>query len=353
MATPLLPAPARRDNDDRDLFDPFEPWGFGTAHEPAAGGVSDGVSDGLSGGVSGGGGPAFLPPVPPPPPAPTAPSAQVPGAPGGRRRLIAAITIVASILAGGGAGLVTATWGDDGSSATAATAATSATTAAAAPLSIAGSGLDVVSIVDAVQPSVVSVDTTIEVRQGPRRVSGTAAGTGIILTADGQVLTNAHVVADATSITVTLPGETTPRTAELIGADTANDVALLQIVGVTGLTPATIGDSDAVVVGQDVVAIGNALALDGGMTVTRGIVSALGRSIDLEEGTLDNLIQTDAAISSGNSGGPLVDAAGAVIGMNTAGASGGTTVTAENIGFAITIDRAMAIVEQLRQDGGA
>ena len=122
----------------------------------------------------------------------------------------------------------------------------------------------------------------------------------------------------------------------------------IKIIGASGLTPASIGDSDSVAVGDDVVAIGNALDLEGGVTVTRGIISALDRSIDVENGQLSGLIQTDAAISSGNSGGPLVNAAGEIIGMNSAGAASSDSVTAENIGFAIAINHAMAIVAQLR-----
>ena len=103
-------------------------------------------------------------------------------------------------------------------------------------------------------------------------------------------------------------------------------------------------------VGDDVVAIGNALALEGGLTVTRGIVSALDRSIEAGTGTLTGLVQTDAAISSGNSGGALVNADGHVIGINTAVAASGGPVTASNIGFAISIDHAMATVDRLLKE---
>ena len=203
----------------------------------------------------------------------------------------------------------------------------------------------------AVEPSVATIKTAIEA-QGAfgQPTSGEAAGTGIVLTADGQILTNAHVVADATSITVTLDGETAVRKAILIGSDTSHDVAVIKVEGVTNLTPAKIADSNAVAVGDDVIAIGNALNLEGGVTVTRGIISALGRSIDVEGGHLSNLIQTDAAISSGNSGGPLVNAAGDIVGMNTAGATSSQSVTAENIGFSIPIDHAMSIVARLRSN---
>ena len=134
----------------------------------------------------------------------------------------------------------------------------------------------------------------------------------------------------------------------MVGVDTANDIALLKVTDRHGLVAAPIGDSSTLDVGDDVVAIGNALALEGGPTVTRGIVSALGRSIEDETGTLSGLIQTDAAISSGNSGGPLVNASGQVIGLNTAVATSSQNVSAENIGFAIPINQALQIVANLR-----
>jgi putative serine protease PepD len=209
-----------------------------------------------------------------------------------------------------------------------------------------GSTNSIGGIVDAMKSSVVSVDTELQVRQGPWVQSGQGAGTGIVLE-NGYILTNAHVVANATSITVTPGGDGTARDAELVGVDTANDVAVLKVADTSGLTPAKLGDSDAAAVGDQVVAIGNALALEGGLTVTEGIVSATGRTIDDETGTLTNLIQTDAAISSGNSGGALVDAAGEVIGMNTAVATSSASVAASNIGFAIAINHAKDVADHL------
>jgi S1-C subfamily serine protease len=272
--------------------------------------------------------PTWAPPVPPKLPT--------------RRRWprIAATSVALAAVVGGGAGYVGATLAGHDS--------TTPVSAAVTQLAFTPEVLDVASVIQKVEPSVVTIKTQISVDQGPRSYSGEAAGTGIILTADGEVLTNAHVVADATSMTVTLNGETTARQAVLIGADATNDVALIKIVGASGLTPATIGNSDTVAVGDDVVAIGNALDLEGGVTVTRGIISALDRSIQVESGQLSGLIQTDAAISSGNSGGPLVNAAGQVIGMNSAGATSSDSVNAENIGFSITINQAMTIVAQLR-----
>jgi putative serine protease PepD len=188
---------------------------------------------------------------------------------------------------------------------------------------------------------------------GGRVGAGSAPGTGVVISDEGEIVTNAHVVEGATAIRVTLPGQAQSIEAELIGADSAADLALIDIDGVDGLVPAELGDSDQLVVGDDVVAIGNALALRGGPTVTRGIVSALDRTLSTGSSTMTGLIQTDASISSGNSGGALVDAAGRVIGINTAVATSSGGTSAENIGFAIAIDSAMPVVERLRSGGKA
>jgi S1-C subfamily serine protease len=171
------------------------------------------------------------------------------------------------------------------------------------------------------------------------------AATGIILDSDGHILTNAHVVVDAESIEVLVSDGRPPLSAKVVGQDELSDIAVLD-VDASDLVAATLGDSDELLVGDTVIAVGNALALPGGPTVTEGIVSALNRIIETETGDLENLIQTDAAINPGNSGGPLLDAAGRVVGMNTAGAA-----NAENIGFAISITPARLIVDQLISTG--
>ncbi len=244
--------------------------------------------------------------------------------------------VVAALLAGSSGALVTHALEPP---------STTTTVVQAAPSSqVAGTSLNVTQIAAKVEPVVVSIEATSN--QGP--FASTAAGSGIVLTSDGEVLTNAHVVQGATSIKVTLAGESQARSAELVGIDTNADLALLRISGVSGLQAADLGSSADLQVGNDVVAIGNALALEGGPTVTSGIVSALNRSIGTESGQMTGLIQTDAPISSGNSGGPLVNAAGQVIGINTAVAGSSQNTTAENIGFAIPIDQAMSVVAQLR-----
>jgi putative serine protease PepD len=162
------------------------------------------------------------------------------------------------------------------------------------------------------------------------------------------------VVDGADRVVVRLAGETEPREAEVLAADAPNDLALLRIEA-TGLTPATIAQPDDVRVGEPVVAIGFALALDGGASVTTGVVSALDRTLVTQIGALGGLVQTDAAISSGNSGGPLVNARGEVIGINTAVATGNATRSASNVGFAISARTLLAEIDTLRaaSDGEA
>jgi len=201
--------------------------------------------------------------------------------------------------------------------------------------------VDVGAVLSAVEPSVVSIETRSTLAEGQA-----GAGSGIVLTADGLVLTNAHVVAGLNDIQVGLfGGERAP--ARLVGSFPEADVALIQIEGRDDLQPAVLGSSDQLEVGQEVIAIGNALNLGGRPTVTRGIVSALDRSLTAEGVTLSNLVQTDAAINPGNSGGPLVDAAGQVVGVNTA-----IIGDAQNIGFSIAIDTVKPLIEEIRAGGG-
>lgn len=176
---------------------------------------------------------------------------------------------------------------------------------------------------------------------------GEATGTGVVVTSGGEILTNAHVVEGASEVRVRFAGDTEPVIAQVLAADSGNDLALLK-VNATGLTAATFAKPGSVRVGDQVVAIGYALALDGGPSVTTGIVSALRRTIFTDSGALNSLIQTDAAISSGNSGGPLVNMRGEVVGINTAVARGDTNSSANNIGFAISVDEVLAVLEQLR-----
>ncbi len=178
-------------------------------------------------------------------------------------------------------------------------------------------------------------------RQG-RQMQG--VGAGFIISADGQVVTNAHVVAGADTVTVKLSDGRSLQ-AEVLGTDTATDLALLKVTADEDLPFVRFGDSTQLKVGQDVVAIGNPFGL--GNTVTAGIVSALGR--DINAGPFDNFIQTDAAINRGNSGGPLFNAAGEVVGINTAifSPSGGSV----GIGFAVPSEIATRVVGDLAEKG--
>ena len=167
-------------------------------------------------------------------------------------------------------------------------------------------------------------------------------GTGIVLNDSGLIITNWHVVDDALTISITKPDETVVL-AELYGGDPEKDIALVIIQDTTGLKPALFGDSDTLGVGDDVVAIGHALGLVGPPTVSKGVVSALNRSLqDGLGGDLTGLIQTDAAINKGNSGGPLINDRGEVIGINTAKLSVG-----DRIGFAININGALETADEL------
>ena len=204
--------------------------------------------------------------------------------------------------------------------------------------------IDVAAVAAFVAPSVVTISADID--NGP--LSGGSIGTGVITTEDGEILTNAHVVEDATAIRVRLAGESEPREATLLASDPGNDLALLRVDG-DNFEPARFADPGSVRIGDDVVAIGFALDLDGDPTVTLGIVSALDRTISTSDGgALDGLIQTDAAISSGNSGGPLVNALGEVVGINTAVAVGDATTAATNVGFAISVKEALPVIDSLR-----
>jgi putative serine protease PepD len=207
----------------------------------------------------------------------------------------------------------------------------------------AGSAIDAPAVLEKMKNSVVAIQAKVVSYDGPWASEGESAGTGIVIDDSGNILTNAHVVEGARALTVTLPGSTQTRTATLVGSDAAHDVAVIHVEDTTGLRAAELASSDDVQVGEGVVAIGNALALEGSLTVTEGIVSAVDRSIKTEESSsMTGLLQTDAAISSGNSGGPLVDASGTVIGMNTAVASSNGRVQASNVGFAIPIRAALA-----------
>ena len=195
----------------------------------------------------------------------------------------------------------------------------------------------------------VGIATQITTNVWGQTASASVAGSGFILTEDGYVVTNNHVVEDATSVTVKLyDGQ--EYEAQIIGTDAMNDVALLKIEA-SGLQAVTVGNSDELSVGEEVIAIGNPLG-ELTFTMTAGCISALDREINTD-GTPINMMQTDAAINSGNSGGPLFDMNGNVVGITTAKYSGSTSSGAsiEGIGFAIPINDVMDIIYDLQEYG--
>ena len=205
---------------------------------------------------------------------------------------------------------------------------------------------DLTAMVAAATPSVVTITADGLTTRGfsGQQFPTTGVGSGVILTADGYILTNKHVVEGSQTLTVKL-SDGTEYPATIVTESKDTDLALIK-VDATGLTAAKIGDSSTIKVGQTAVAIGSPLGTYT-ETVTRGIVSALGRTITVNDEstgqpeTLTGLIQTDAAINPGNSGGPLLDASGAVIGINTAVSS-----NAEGLGFAIPISAAASLIAQ-------
>ena len=201
---------------------------------------------------------------------------------------------------------------------------------------------DLTSVVASARESVVTITSQLESGRGRFGGNASGVGSGVIITTDGYILTNRHVVEGSAGLSVELSdGRELPAT--LIEMSPDEDLALVKVAA-TGLRAAPIGDPAAIKVGQTAIAIGSPLGTYT-ETVTKGIVSATGREITVQDDqtgrpvTLKNLIQTDAAINSGNSGGPLLDASGAVVGINTAAAT-----SAEGLGFAIPIDAARDLI---------
>ncbi|WP_234347270.1 S1C family serine protease [Streptomyces specialis] len=275
--------------------------------------------------------------------------------------LFAAVALVAAAVGGGTAALIDGTTAASGGGSSAVSATTVADQAAA-------DGGTVASVAAAVGPSVVEI------------TSGTATGSGVILSEDGEILTNNHVVSGATTVEVTFSDGTTAP-AEVTGTDPDTDLAVLRAEGVSGLTPATLGDSDDVSVGDQVVAIGSPEGLTG--TVTSGIVSALDREVTVakDEGTggaqpgrgepwpfeygggqyngdlgssttTYEAIQTDASLNPGNSGGALVDMDGEVIGVNSAMYSASADSGSAGLGFAIPVNTVKDVLASLEAGTG-
>ena len=301
--------------------DGYPPFGYAFDAYPPPGYAATGHTPGSA--ASGGYGPAGYPP-----------GAYLPGdyGPAGprqpkRSRRLAAAVAAALVLVGigGGAGIAYVTRQSSG-------------TAAGLAASPAGRSLTASQIAAAVDPAVVDINTNL------------GEGTGMIATSNGEIITNNHVIEGATTINVVIENRGTYK-ATVVGTDASADVAVLQLSGVRGLPTVTFGNSSAVKIGSSVVAIGNAGGQGFPSTVTAGAVTALGRAITASDEyglseSLTGMIQTDALIEPGNSGGPLVDSSGDVIGMDTAAASADG---ATPIGFALPINKVLQIANDIEQ----
>jgi putative serine protease PepD len=263
-----------------------------------------------------------------------------------RNRIVA--MIAAAAVVGGGAGAAITTLADDGGSAKTATVTT-----AAPGTNVANGDLTVGQVAKAATKSVVEVDATsagggsFPFGDGGRQ---SAEGTGFVYDTKGNIVTNQHVVSGASAVRVKFSDGSTYR-ANVVGSDTATDIAVLHVdAPASKLSPLTLADSSKVEVGDGVVAIGNPFGLDG--TVTSGIVSAVSREISSPDDTpIEGAIQTDAAINHGNSGGPLLDLRGEVIGVTSQIQSEGGGN--DGVGFAVPSNTVKTIAEQLISSGKA
>jgi putative serine protease PepD len=290
------------------------------------------------------------PPSPPDDREPPAGPPPRPGAHGPRRRAIALLVVLTAILGGGaGAGLVLATGAGDGTTTTTVTQAASATretssTAGALNASTLYANT-AAGVVDITSRGIASSSGGGSPFGGPSQ-SSTATGTGFVVDGKGHIVTAAHVVQGASSISVKFQDGTT-RTAKLLGTDEATDVAVLS-VDPSGLTlhPLSLGSSAALGIGDQVAAIGDPFTYE--RSLSTGIVSGLDRTISAPNGfTVAHAIQTDAALNPGNSGGPVLDASGQVIGIVDQIATNGSSDTSSGVGFAVPIDLVKSELGQL------
>jgi putative serine protease PepD len=257
-------------------------------------------------------------------------------------RAIVTLAAAAVLGAAGGAAVVGVT-GDGGSTKTVVEPAS----AQPSQVSVAdsSSGLDAQQVYNLAKNSVVYVSSQVS-QQGQ---SGQATGSGFVVSKDGFIVTNAHVINGASSVSVQV-GSGKTQSAQIVGKDESTDIALLK-VNASGLTPLQFGDSDALQVGDPVFAIGNPFGLD--RTLTTGVVSALNRQITAPNGfSIDGVVQTDAPINPGNSGGPLLDSQGKVIGVNSQILTGSSSSDGNvGIGFAAPSNTVKSVVKQLEQNG--
>ncbi len=288
-----------------------------------------------------------LPPAPAPePPVQPAPAAATRPSPNFARSLVAAIVAAVIIATGGGIGVGwTLARYISGHTTTQAQVQT-APQVQQSTASDANLGIN--AITRKVSPAVVDINTTIQTASG----SAATAGTGLIITSSGDVLTNNHVVEGSVSITVTIQGKPARYTATVVGVDPTDDLAVIHVNGVSGLPTVTMADSSKVKVGDTVFALGNALGLGGAPRVTQGNVTALDQSITASDNgaqaeQLTGMIQSDAEISPGDSGGALVNRAGQVIGIITAGEAQGFRSTSTTIAFAIPAPKAVDVANRI------
>ena len=261
-------------------------------------------------------------------------------------KLAAFVVLVAVVAAAAGAGLG---WslarvvisGQQSANATTPESPISAATPATGSGNTSGN-----SVAAKVDPAIVDINTTLG--------NGQAAGTGMIISSNGEILTNNHVVTGSTSISVTVQGRSQSYSAHVVGVDVSRDVAVIQIdQGVSGLPTVKFANSSSLQVGDAVIAIGNALGQGGAPHVETGHITALDQTITASEGggtteTLDGMIQSDAVIYEGDSGGALVNSAGQVVGMITAGQAQGFRSSASTVGYAIASNAARSVVNRIR-----
>jgi S1-C subfamily serine protease len=301
---------------------------------------------------------AAPPPEPAPPPGPPTGAAGPPVRPSPRPHTVLSAILAGLVLLSAGVGIG---WGlTRGIESRSPQVAEGPIRAVPQPSS-SSANLSLRQITEKVDPAIVDVVSVFDPTQigtGSSTGGSTArrregAGTGLILTSSGEVLTNNHVIEGSTTLKITIQGRSGTYNATVIGADPADDVALIQIAGVSGLPTVTLADSSNLKVGQRVVAIGNALGRGGAPTATEGTITALNQAITAGGGNsgpehLTGLIETDAPISPGDSGGALVTSSGQVAGMITASARVGRFQTTSNQGYAIGINAALDVVNQIR-----
>ena len=278
----------------------------------------------------------WVPPPPPPPPM----TPQRRGEPHLWRWIV--VSFVVAAIAAGGSGIGVG-WGL--AKALRTPTAVQSPIAIASPTAPSNGTIDDNAIAAKVSPAIVDINTVTG--------TGQAAGTGMIITSDGEVLTNHHVVDGSITINVTISGRSGKFTAHVVGVAPAADVALIQIEGVSGLPTVTFASSSSVNVGDSVVAMGNALGLGGAPSVSTGTVTGLNQTITASEGNgqseqLTGMIESNAPISPGDSGGPVVNTAGQVIGMITAGDVQGFRSQTSTVNYAIPSDTALNFVNRIR-----